>query len=194
MARVIQGQFRAASGRTYQLISYTPNCHEESIAAEGAEFVPEVFYVDINNVARSFALFFPDGGGQPLPGKNLIFVAKKEFEYVELLSAEGEDILAYSALSGGGVENQRSAGEDAALGVLGSTYQRPDPCDEFAEIEGLPEVIVGSEVQTLYSVLHCISGSKKDDRSMIVPRTEGLQNFESVEAWKHYVEKYAPKV
>ena len=82
-----------ASGWTDNLVSYTPYRHEEGIAAEGAKFVPKVLYVNVNNIARAVSRFFPDGGDQPLPGKNLVFVPQKQFENVELLSAEGKDIL-----------------------------------------------------------------------------------------------------
>ena len=70
---------------------------------------------------------------------------------------------------------------------LGTSHDGPEPREEFADREGLGEIIVGAEVERLHAVVFRPAG-RDDDHGHAIRLAEFRQQANAIQARQHQVE------
>jgi hypothetical protein len=117
---------------------------QERLAGFFAEFAAEPVYVDFDQVGKGVKGLVPDMFGDFRPADDAAGVAREIFKERVFLGGEGNG--ARAALGGlrSGVEFEIADDDARGAEFVGAAEQGAQAGEEFAEFEGLGEVIVGA--------------------------------------------------
>src|SRR5699024_1169979 len=95
---------------------------------------------------------------------------------------QGESLTVSVHLGGGGVQGDSAAFQDRGQWWGGAARQGVHARDQFGEGEGLGEVVVGTDAQTLDLVLHPVGSGQHQDTSGVAVRGQGAGDVVAVGA------------
>jgi len=173
------------------LVSDATYGDHHGVEIEGAKSIPKIFEMDVHHIAGSVVLLLPNLVDDLFAAENLVFVAHEQFENVELASAEQDRLSVDAAFSRHRIEHEGAALEDGTLLLRTPSDEGVDAGDEFSEVEGFDEIVVGTSVQPLDSVFNGVFCREHDDGNLLARLADFLDHLETVPAGEHDVKNDA---
>ena len=122
------------------------------------------------------------------PRQHLAGPAHELLEDGELLGRQGDRRVAPAHVPGGRVEEEVADGQHGGPGAERAPGQRPQPGEEFSELEGLGEVVVGPGVEAKDPVVDPVAGRQQQHRGPPALGPQGAADLEAVGLGDHGVE------
>ena len=163
------------------------------IEIEGAKTVPKIFEMDVHHIAGSIVFLLPDFVDDLFAAENLVFVAHEQFQDVELASAEQDRLSVDTAFSRYRVEDEGAALEDGTLLFRTPPDEGVDAGNEFSEVEGFDEIVVGTSVQSLDSVFNGVLCREHDHGNLLACLADFFDHLETVPSGEHDIKNDAVK-
>src|SRR5215468_2865591 len=117
-----------------------------------AELGPQPAHCRLHRLAERVGRLVPDPLQELLAGDDGAAGAEQDLQHGELLRVEREFPARPGDLPTGGVQPQVPVAQHRGKCGTGAPYQRPDPGHQFAEVEGLGQVVVGAQAEALDAV------------------------------------------
>ena len=118
-------------------------------------------------------------------GEGATGFGEEEFQQAEFLGSEIDELVTFEELVRGFVEGEVAEGLEFGFFFFVSSEEVTGTGHEFADGEGLGDVVVGTEVEAADDVFFLAEGSEHKNRHIEVFAAEGLADFEAVEAGEH---------
>src|SRR6185437_1456141 len=133
--------------------------------------LPEKIHVDIDDIRLGIEIDIPYIDGDIDPGDHLVLIPDKVFQELKFLGRQRYIPPLAGDLFAVQVHHQVRHFEDIGprRGLMMETLEQgPDPYQQFLEIEGFYDIIVGAGLETLDLVLGGIHGGQHDDQDVLV--------------------------
>src|ERR1700730_11182966 len=151
-----------------------------------AELLPEVSDVDLDVFRIAEEVVAPDLVEDAIPGQHLVRMHHQQPQKIELARRQTDRTSGPPHLAGGLVHGDLQPLELRPGRRIPAAHDRPDPGQQFAEVERLDQVVVGAHLQPLDPVLDLILRRQDDDAGVLVA-ADGFGDGAAVELRHHYV-------
>ena len=115
-------------------------------------------------------------------------MAEQQLEQVVLDAGEGEDPLPALGLAGDRIELEVAEAEDLVRIRRPAPEQGPKAGQQLGQGEGLDQVVVGPDVETLDPVADGVAGGEHEHRRVVVRRPQPAAHLETVDPGEPDVE------
>jgi hypothetical protein len=143
---------------------------EEAVESGVAEFGSDIGEVHVNDVASGIDFCLPEGPEKVCSREDPARLAHEELEHLEFLLGEPEFLAVVGDEFSGRVEFEVSECEDIEAE---DAELDGDAGEEFSEVEGFDEVVVGAEVEEFDFFFGGVAGGENNDRSVGVGSQAG---------------------
>ncbi len=154
----------------------------------GTELFAEVRDMNLEEVGEGVFLLVEEVFVELRAGQHGAPMEREIFEERELSRGEVDDFSLVENLSSRGVQRDGIPLESRGGGRCAPADECPDAGQEFVQIEGFDEVIVGTGIEATDAISSLIAGSEKEDRSGLLQGADFLEDLPSAEFGKEEVE------
>jgi len=128
---------------------------------------PQTAHVDINDIRAAVKVHVPHVFGDHGSREHFARSSSEEAQETKLLRSEVDPRTAAGHAVPKNIDLQVCDSKNLGLAARTATQERSDARHQLGKSEGLYEIVIGAEIETLYPIANIVAGRDKEDRRLI---------------------------